>query len=254
MKIFKKVIVRTLYFFGFKVVKVDKSAGLGFPIEISESEKMLIKNASKYSMTGTLRMWALMNAIKYVNANNIPGDIVECGVWRGGNLILAAKLVNNDKQLRKIWGFDTFSGMTEPTIFDTFSDGTHVSHILNDSVKEENTKNIHAFVSKNQVLSNLKTNSVDHLIQLVEGRVEETLLNESNLPVSISILRLDTDWYESTKIELEILYPRLKRGGVCIIDDYGHYSGAKKAVDEYFGIHKPWMHYIDYTCRLIIKN
>lgn len=254
MKIFKNLILNFLCFFGFKLVKINKSTGLDLPVEISESDSILIETSSKYSMTGNLRMWALINAIKYVDANNIPGDVVECGVWRGGNLILAAKVVENGNQLRKIWGFDTFSGMTEPTIFDTYPDGTHVSNTLSNSVKDENIKNIHAIASKNQVLSNLKKNSVDHLVQLVEGRVEETLLNEENLPVSISILRLDTDWYESTKTELEILYPKLERGGVCIIDDYGHYSGAKKAVDEYFGTNRPWMHYIDYTCRLIIKN
>jgi hypothetical protein len=74
------------------------------------------------------------------------------------------------------------------------------------------------------------------------------------LPEKISILRLDTDWYESTKIELEILYPLLEPGGVLIVDDYGHFEGAKKAVDEYFCDSKPWMQYVDYSCRLIIKN
>jgi O-methyltransferase len=65
-------------------------------------------------------------------------------------------------------------------------------------------------------------------INLIEGKVEETLLNEENLPSKISILRLDTDWYSSTKVELEILYPRLMSGGFLIIDDYGHFKGCKK--------------------------
>ena len=254
MNMLRKVIKSFFYFLGFKLVKVKKSAGLDFPVEISNSEVKLIENASRYSMTGTLRMWALLNAIKYVNANNIHGDIVECGVWRGGNLILAAQALDESKRSRKVWGYDTFSGMTEPTIFDTHLDGTHVSHKLIKSVKDEKRENIHAVASKDLVLSHLRKNLVDQLVKLVEGPVEETLLNEQNLPKSISVLRLDTDWYQSTKAELEILYPRLAQGGVLIIDDYGHYSGARKAVDEYFGSQKPWMQYVDYSCRLIIKN
>jgi O-methyltransferase len=82
---------------------------------------------------------------------------------------------------------------------------------------------------------------------------EKTLLDDANLPVAISLLRLDTDWYESTKIELEILYPRLVLGGVLIIDDYGHFRGAQKAVDEFFTDQHIWLHRVDYTCRLMIK-
>ena len=89
---------------------------------------------------------------------------------------------------------------------------------------------------------------------MIQGDVAETLLESKNLPEKIAILRLDTDWYESTRIELERLYPLLEPGGVLIIDDYGHFDGARKAVDEYFKAERPWMHYVDYTCRLILKK
>jgi hypothetical protein len=89
---------------------------------------------------------------------------------------------------------------------------------------------------------------------LCKGPVEKTLLNKKNLPKKISLLRLDTDFYESTKIELEILYPLLVKKGVLIIDDYGHWKGARKAVDEYFKNCYNCVHRIDYTCRLIIKE
>ena len=91
-------------------------------------------------------------------------------------------------------------------------------------------------------------------VKLIQGDVAETLLESKNLPEKIAILRLDTDWYESTRIELERLYPLLEPGGVLIIDDYGHFDGARKAVDEYFKAERPWMHYVDYTCRLILKK
>jgi hypothetical protein len=74
------------------------------------------------------------------------------------------------------------------------------------------------------------------------------------LPTSIAILRLDTDWYESTKIELEILYPLLQPGGILIIDDYGYWSGSRKAVDEYFEGKTPFMFQVDSDCRMIVKE
>ena len=77
---------------------------------------------------------------------------------------------------------------------------------------------------------------------------------QDNLPEKISLLRLDTDWYSSTKKELEILYEKVSPGGVIIIDDYGHWGGSKKAVDEFFLNKYVWMHYVDYACRLIIKE
>ena len=82
------------------------------------------------------------------------------------------------------------------------------------------------------------------------------LKNSKNLPDQISLLRLDTDFYESTKIELEILYPKLSSGGVLIIDDYGHWKGSRKAVDEYFELDKNfmWLHRIDYASRILIKK
>jgi O-methyltransferase len=96
--------------------------------------------------------------------------------------------------------------------------------------------------------------NVKDSVKLIKGRVEETLLISNNIPNKISILRLDTDWYESTKIELEVLFPRLVISGVLFIDDYGHFKGAKQAVDEYFKNQNIWLHYIDYSCRVIIKK
>jgi len=91
-------------------------------------------------------------------------------------------------------------------------------------------------------------------IHLVEGDVAQTLTH--TVPETIALLRLDTDWYESTRIGLEVLYPRLAVGGVCILDDYGHWQGARKAVDDYFEAlgHRPYMHTIDYSGRVFIKT
>jgi hypothetical protein len=75
-------------------------------------------------------------------------------------------------------------------------------------------------------------------IHLVPGLVEETIPREA--PERVALLRMDTDWYASTRHQLEHLYPRLSLGGVLIVDDYGHYAGAKRAVEEYFAEHGPW--------------
>jgi len=90
-------------------------------------------------------------------------------------------------------------------------------------------------------------------VKLVKGDVRETLTDNRNIPENIGILRLDTDFYESTKVELEVLYPRVSSGGVVIVDDYGIWQGSKKAVDEYFGSDLPWLHYINRGVRLFIK-
>ncbi len=90
-------------------------------------------------------------------------------------------------------------------------------------------------------------------IHFVKGKVEDTIPHSEIK--DIALLRLDTDWYESTKHELIHLYDRLVSGGVLIIDDYGHWSGSRKAVDEFFAERglSIFLHRIDYTGRMAIK-
>ena len=88
-------------------------------------------------------------------------------------------------------------------------------------------------------------------VAYVEGLVEETITRSA--PTRIALLRLDTDWYESTHHELVHLYPQLERGGVLIVDDYGHFAGARKAVDEYFADDPILLSRIDYTGRMAVK-
>tara|TARA_B110001452_G_scaffold223922_1_gene197304 strand:- start:66 stop:821 length:756 start_codon:yes stop_codon:yes gene_type:complete len=249
IKMFKKIYnilyLRIIFYF------VNKSKN--FPAEITDEERKIIEVSDNYSMTGTIRMWALLQSIKNVIQNKIEGDIVECGVWKGGNLILSQKYLNSRNNKKEIYGFDTFGGMTEPEEVDVDYRSIPASdmHLLHK--KKDDKENGWAFCSLADVNKNLNDTVPNNNINLIEGKVEETLLNEKNLPNKISILRLDTDWYASTKIELEILYPRLMSGGFLIIDDYGHFKGCKKAVDEYFKDKMPYLHYVDYTCRLIIK-
>jgi hypothetical protein len=255
----KKIIVDILGKAGLEICASPKTenplrnAESSFPVEASLFERELMLKASKYSMTGTVRMWALIQAFKHVQENNILGDYVECGVWKGGNLILLSGLQESIGASRTIYGFDTFSGMTTPTNHDVDYLGNLAGEMMRNDTKTAGGNTLHCLASLALVNNNLADNDAKN-IKLVEGDVAVTLQESSNLPEKIAIHRLDTDWYESTKVELETLYPLLEPGGVLIIDDYGHFSGARKAVDEYFESTQVWMHYLDYACRLVIKR
>ena len=132
-----------------------------------------------------------------------------------------------------------------------------------DDVDFNNTKandiidSIRCYSPLEEVKINLSSSSLpnDRLVYVV-GDICETLDYEKNIPNKISILRLDTDWYKSTKKEMEVLYPKLINNGVLIVDDYGHWKGSKKAVDDYITDQKLNLKIekIDYTGIKIIKN
>ena len=194
----------------------------------------------------------MVDAVRYVEDNKIAGDIVECGVWRGGNIIVSAlALIELGNKTRDLYLYDTFTGMTPPTEMDKDYSGADAEDLLRRNPK--GTK-IWCEASLEDVQENMRsTRYPAEKVHFVKGPVEETI--PGRLPNSIAILRLDTDWYESTKHELVHLYPLLVQGGILIIDDYGHWQGAQKAVDEYFADYgiKPLLSRIDYTCRMMIK-
>jgi O-methyltransferase len=153
---------------------------------------------------------------------------------------------------RNIYLFDTFEGMTPPTDADVDQSGTRADDLLAKSDRNENYVWAHSPID--EVRSNLeKTGYPMERFVLVKGDVCKTIPEHG--PETISILRLDTDWYESTRHELECFFPRLVERGVLIIDDYGHWKGANKAVNEYFAGQgrKYLMHRIDYTGRALLK-
>ncbi len=251
INLFKKAVQKILGYFNLTIINNDQKI-----VELSEKDRKLIDIVSNYSMTPKIRIYNLLQALKYVKQNSIEGDFVECGVWKGGNIIMFKKFNEgeffNDK--RNIFAYDTFSGMSEPgkEDFNLINKISAKSLLDEDKDKKSNTWGV---CSLDEVKSNILKNVANtENIKFIKGKVEETLAKEENLPKKISILRLDTDWYESTKKELEILYNRVSRGGIVIIDDYGHWSGSRQAVDEYFKGKFVWMHYVDYACRLIIKD
>ena len=221
--------------------------------EISPAQAALLQRFSAYTMTGTERRWALASAIAYLNANRIAGDIVECGVWRGGNMLIAKELCKGAKLARRIYLYDTFTGMSAPTETDVTWWGEPADKMLRERQRSGHTD--WAYASLDDVRDNFrKAGLLDEQVIFIKGKVEDTLRVEANLPKAIALLRLDTDFYESTKAELEVLYPRLVPGGVMIVDDYGHWQGARKAVDEYFRDAHPLLIRIDFTARLLVKR
>ena len=220
-------------------------------------EKEIFNICSEYSMTSHERMFALMKSIEFIKQNNVEGDFVECGVWKGGNLILFQKFIDKYNFNKKIYAYDTFEGMSNPEKVDETFKGESSIDLLNklNKKKVDRKKNILiADCSIEDVKKNFKKFSNKNNLICIKGPVEKTLDIKENLPNKISILRLDTDWYSSTKKELEILFPLLEKNGILIIDDYGFWKGARKAVDEYFKNKNVTMFKIDFTGRMIINS
>lgn len=240
---FKNIIQKFLKLFNYKLINIIDSE----LDNTSSYNKKLIKTFSKFTMTSDNKIFTLIKAVEYVKKYNIEGDFVESGVFTGGNIMLFEELISNYNLKKKIFAYDTFTGMVEPTVHDEKIDGT---------IALEKYFNSKEWVkcSKENVVKNFKKKNLSvENVNFVEGMVQETLKIQENLPKKISILRLDTDFYESTKAELEYLYPLLSDKGILIIDDYGAWKGSKKAVDEYFFNKKIWLHYIDHSARILIK-
>ncbi len=213
---------------------------------------MIYRKVEPYTMTSVERVVTLVRAVKYVIGNGIEGDFVECGVWRGGSMMAVAHVLKGMGETgRRLFLFDTFTGMSEPSDRDARFDGPAASNLLAAATKDSP---VWACASLEDVTTNLASIGYPmENVHFIQGNVEDTIPQKA--PAGICLLRLDTDWYESTKHELSHLYPRLARNGILIIDDYGHWRGAREATDEYFGQSKPapFLHRIDYTGRLIIK-
>lgn len=215
---------------------------------------MIYKKCKKYTMTTKECMYALHEAIKYLIKAKISGDFVECGVWKGGSIIMMAYTLNNLQIFdRKIYLYDTFKGMSRPTR----EDWRLVSHDVALSkwkrLKREKY-NDWCYSPLKEVKQNVFSTSYpkDKFV-FVKGKVENTM--PKILPLRLSLIRLDTDWYNSTHRSLTYLFPLLNVGGVLLIDDYGYWAGTKKAVDEFISSNNIsiYLSRIDQTARIGIK-
>lgn len=223
------------------------------PTEIPDKIKQNIFSITdkKYSLGSLENLAATSLACRHVVLNNIPGDFVECGVWRGGQSIVAAKTLEYFDSNKRLWLYDTFEGMTAPSQYDVDYLGRVAEN--KEGSKSRTIQNDWVYADLEEAKRNINEFDINiSLLSFIVGDISKTLTEKRHIPEKISILRLDTDWYESTKKELEVLYPLLSPGGILIIDDYGHWGGSRKAVDEYFKNSKMLIP-IDYTSRITIK-
>jgi len=224
MKRIKMHVHQLLHSFGLDVVRFP-------PVDFRTNETEIFQAVRPLTMTSPERVYVLIEAVRYLTRAAIPGAIVECGVWKGGSMAAAARtLLQLQDVSRDLYLFDTFQGMTQPTAVDVDFSGAHASQVQAASVGADKPWCEAPLTQVKEVL--YATGYPKEKIHFVQGRVEDTL--PASAPESIALLRLDTDWYESTRHELVHLFPRLIRGGVLIIDDYGHWQGSRKACDEYF--------------------
>jgi len=196
----------------------------------------IIARVQPYTMTGPEKIAGVCHAIEYIVRCRIPGDIVECGVWKGGSIMAAAlSLLKMGDDQRMLYLYDTFEGMPAPTDVDKIlTSGIAARDVLGASPIGADTPWVR--VPLYEVQANvLGVGYPSSRISFVKGRVEDTL--PSGAPPVIALLRLDTDWYESTHHELTHLYPRLAIGGVLIVDDYGYWAGSRLATDQYVREH-----------------
>jgi hypothetical protein len=249
----KRLIKNALHRLGLDLIRYrpDPFTGLESLIDLSEDELKIVSTVRPFTATSPERLAALLHAISYLTTNKIEGDIVECGVWRGGSMMATAlTLLSRGDTNRSLYLYDTFEGMPPPTVVDKTPDGASAESQL---ASEPKGTGIWCYASLDEVRTNIiSTGYPKDRIHLIKGKVEETI--PQTLPARVALLRLDTDWYESTRHELTHLFPLLDPRGVLIIDDYGHWEGARKAVDEYFALHRPgiYLHRIDYTGRIAV--
>ncbi len=225
-----------------------------FSSDFSEQEKQTLATVAPFTMTSKERLINLVRAVNYIHASNIEGAIVECGVWKGGSSMAAAITLNTlGDRSRQLYLYDTYDGMTEPSDKDISADGIEATVQLSQSSKDD-PDSVWCYSALEDVRMNMEaTGYPTENIFFIKGKVEDTIPRE--IPDKIALLRLDTDWYESTKHELVHLFPRLQAGGILIIDDYGHWKGCRQAVDEYIAQHnvRLFLARIDYTGRIGVK-
>ena len=224
-----------------------------------DRDRRIVEQCLAYSVTGVARLLALIDGVRYVVAGGPDGAFAECGVWRGGS-VLAMILTLQDEGVtdRDIHLYDTFEGMTAPTEKDTTALGDSALDIWRQA--EDSGERAWAYLFDEAVFDEadvrrtvLGTGYPEERVHFVKGPVEETL--PAAAPGPLALLRLDTDWYESTLHEMQHLYPLLAPGGILIVDDYGHWEGSRRAVDEYYAAHPPapLLSRIDYSARIAVK-
>lgn len=226
------------------------------PLDFMPLHREIIGKVRDKTMTSVERLFSLIEACRYVSEAKIEGCVVECGVWKGGSSMAAAlSLLKFGEANRNLYLYDTYEGMSAPEAVDRKIGDDELAAVKFEETKMSEDSSDWCYSPIEEVSQNLATTGYPkERLRFIKGKVEDTLPKQSP-DEPIALLRLDTDWYASTKVELELLYPKLVPGGVLIIDDYGTWEGARKAVDEYFAERKIpiLLNRIDRTGRIAVK-
>ena len=229
-------------------------------LDADPSDRRIVDAAIGFTMTGPSRLLALIEATRYCARRELPGAFAECGVWRGGSVLaMILTLQSLGRTDREIYLYDTFEGMTAPGEHDV-SDFHPPALETWRAAKRDGSRpyaqlfDPETFNETDVRRTLLSTGYPEEHLHFVRGPVEETV--PARVPEELALLRLDTDWYESTRHEMEHLYPRLVPNGVLVVDDYGHWKGSRRAVDEYLerSDEALLLNRIDYAARIAIKS
>jgi hypothetical protein len=208
-----------------------------FWADLSAADQKIIGAVTPYTMTSSKNIAALIDAVRYVVRAHVKGSIVECGVWRGGSMMTAALALRDAQDTdRDLYLFDTYQGLPKPSNRDTDFRGKLAADIMRETPDRTSPNGNWCYASLDDVRANMhRVDFAPDRVHFIEGKVEETIPHPGLS--QIALLRLDTDWYESTRHCLQQLFPLLSIGGVLILDDYGDWKGAREATDEYFAEH-----------------
>ncbi len=244
----KKMVVYSLRFTSLRPLLEDSHETIHsrkpttFPLRalLHPQKLSILKIVAPYTLLGYIALENAYDLAEDIEKRNLRGAFVECGTWKGGAAATMATVAHRHESNRKTWYFDSFEGMPPPTKEDKKNEGKRGgAEDLTGDVLAASVSEVEELIFKKLKLSH--ENNV-----IVKGWFHETLPEKKKEIGPIAILRLDGDWYESTKACLEELYDQVIPGGYVIIDDYGSWAGCKKAVHEFFkkrGI-KPEMHFI----------
>jgi O-methyltransferase len=248
VKAIKSLVLKTVRAAGYSIQRADIDSA--HYLKLDDRYRETIAAVEPFTMTSCERIAALADATRHVVRAKIPGAMVECGVWRGGSMMVVARTLLEEGETRDLYLFDTYAGMTAPTGLDVDHSGIPAQVQFDQTKADEGSE--WCFASLEDVRHNLlSTGYPEEKVHFVKGDVLDTLPHDGLGP--IAILRLDTDWYESTLHELRNLYPKVSPQGFLIIDDFGYWQGCRKAVEEYFVEAGPFLSIIDEWSRLAIK-
>jgi hypothetical protein len=221
---------------------------LGYLAGRYELPRLLFRTVRDHTMCSIQRLDNMYRLAKSVEQKGLVGAIVECGVWKGGCAGVAAAVVREAGYRRFVHLFDSFEGLPEPGSEDG-AEAAAYSGGVSSGVLKSTGKCIGTRGEVEDLLFNKL--SIDRAkVSFHVGWFQETLPKDHAAIGPISLLRLDGDWYDSTRVCLKYLYPMVVSGGYVILDDYGHWEGCRKAFEEYRtseGLGELTLVRIDYT-------